>query len=118
MRRIALAHLLAVLALAPGCYALDEIDQGRAMMKKHSAGLRPEGVTPRAPEAAPQAAEAEEDAGPGLLARVQAFWAERTQRQPAERSPDDEIVHCELASGTTFTYESDCLSRGGRPAGL
>jgi len=115
MRHVALALLVSVLALASGCYAFDEIDQGRAYMKKHSAGLRPDGVPATAAEASPGDDEAELAAGPGLLARAKAFWDERTQPGPVERPEGDAIVGCELADSTTFTYESDCLSRGGRP---
>lgn len=112
---MALALLLPALALATGCYAFDEIDQGRAYMKKHGAGLRPDRVAAPAHEAEPSDDEAEEDASPGLLARAKAFWDEHTQPGPVERPEDDGIVRCDLVGATTFTYESDCLSRGGRP---
>ena len=63
---------------------------------------------------APDAEAPEAEEGPGLLARIQAFWDERREGAEPERSPDDEIVTCDLGGDTTFTYHSDCLSRGGR----
>jgi hypothetical protein len=107
MARLVLALALA-LGLCTGCFVFDEIDSGREIMKKHS-GRGPRGAAAaQAPAAAPA-----EDEGPGLLARVQQFIAERREESAPERDPDDSIVSCELEDGTTFTYESDCLSRGG-----
>jgi hypothetical protein len=110
MRRLGPLALVAALGLSTGCFVFDEIDKGQQIMKQYS------GHHPEAQAADSEAGEAEpaEDEGPGLLARIQAFWDERREESEPERSPDDEIVTCDLGGDTTFTYQSDCLSRGGR----
>jgi len=110
MRRLAPLALAATLALATGCFVFDEIDKGQEIMKKHGGhAAHPAPAAADAPEA-----EDAEDEAPGLLARVQAFWEESRREAEPERSPDDGIITCELGDDTTFTYESDCLSRGGQ----
>ena len=110
MRPLAPLALAALLALSTGCFVFDEIDKGQKIMEQHSG----RGAHPPA-DAEPAVDEGSgEDEGQGLLARLQAFWEERRAGSEPERSPDDEIVTCELGGDTTFTYESDCLSRGGR----
>jgi len=110
MRRVALLGLVAALGLSTGCFVFDEIDKGQQIMKQHS-GRHPE---PEHAESDAAEAEAAADEGPGLLARIQAYWDEKRAPRAPERSEDDDIVTCELGDGTTFTYHSDCLSRGGR----
>jgi len=96
------------LCLCTGCFVFDEIDQGREIMKKHS------GQNPDAKKNADPVAEPEETGeGPGLLARVQQLIQDYREPGDPERPSDDEIARCELPHGLTFTYESDCLSRGG-----
>ena len=108
MTRFAVVGLGLALCLCTGCFVFDEIDQGRAIMKKHS------GQNPQAKQAPEHAPEPEEtDAGTGLLARVQQLIQDYREPDAPERSPDDEVVSCELEHGVTFTHESDCLSRGG-----
>ena len=106
--RLATLALLALLGLAPGCFVFDEIDKGQELMKQH----RPPAAEPASAEQT--GAAQDEDEGPGLIARLRAFWDEKTAPREPERSADDSIVTCELSDGSTLTYESDCLSRGGR----
>jgi hypothetical protein len=106
--RAAAIALGLALCLCTGCFIFDEIDQGRKLMKKHS-GQNPNAIQKPAADAEPE----EPDQGPGLLARVQQLIQDYREPDDPERSPDDEIVRCELAHGLTFTHESDCLSRGG-----
>ena len=108
MTRAAVVGLGLALCLCTGCFVFDEIDQGRAIMKKHS-GQNP--GAKRAPE--PEAEPEEADEGTGLLARVQQLIQDYREPDDPERSPDDDVVSCELEDGVTFTHESDCLSRGG-----
>jgi len=108
MTRAAVVGLGLALCLCTGCFVFDEIDQGREMMKKHS-GQNPGAVKKPEPEAEPDPS----DAGIGLLARVQQWIQDYREPAAPVRSADDQIVSCELPDGHTFTYESDCLSRGG-----
>jgi hypothetical protein len=112
MARFAAAGLALLLWLCTGCFVFDEIDQGRDLMKKHS-GANPEAK--RAPEPAAEAEEEADGEGLGLLARVQRFVEDVRQPAEPERPSGDEIVRCDLEDGLTYTYESDCLSRGGTP---
>jgi hypothetical protein len=111
MARTAVAVLSLAVGLSTGCFVFDEIDQGREVMKKHSgAGRRSQPAQAEEPEAP------EEDEGPGLLARVQQYFADARESSGPERDPDDGIVTCDLLDGgLTFTHESDCLARGGTP---
>jgi hypothetical protein len=108
MARFTVASLALALWLCTGCFVFDEIDSGREMMNKHSGrGTKGASGSTRTPEAEP------DEEGPGLLARVQQFFAERREPSAPRRDPNDAIVSCELEDGVTFTYASDCLSRGG-----
>jgi hypothetical protein len=107
MARSAVAGLALAFGLGcTGCFVFDEIDSGREVMKKHS-GRGAKGA------AAAEQPEPEAEEGPGLLARVKDFFAERREASRPQRDPDDEIVSCDLGDAVTFTYASDCLSRGG-----
>jgi hypothetical protein len=110
MRLLAPLALAAALGLSTGCYVFDELDNGQKILKQYG------GQTPHAQPAAPAAEPAEEpkDEGPGLLARLEAFWEKKREAPEPQRSPDDGIVTCRLGGETTFTYRSDCLSRGGQ----
>ena len=110
MSRVALLGLVVALGLSTGCFVFDELDKGQEIMKQQS------GHPPAASQDASEAGEPgeAEDEGPGLLARLQAYWDEKRAPREAERSADDEIVSCDFGGGTTLTYHSDCLSRGGR----
>ena len=110
MTRTAAALLGLVLCFGTGCFVFDEIDEGRAIMKKHS-GQYPD-AKPRSEPAAE--GEEEEEDGPGLLARVQGLIRSYREPKAPERSADDGVVRCDFEGGVTFTHESDCLSRGGR----
>ena len=110
MRHLAPLALVAALALSTGCFVFDEIDKGQQIMKQHGGHH----AAPAPAESAAADEGAEPDEGPGLLARIQAFWSKSREDAAPERSPDDGIVTCEVSGDTTFTYESDCLSRGGR----
>ncbi len=108
-RSLAIALGLA-LCLCTGCFVFDEIDQGRELMKKHS-GQNPDAIKNSDPVEEPE----ETGEGPGLLARAQQMFHDFREPGDPERPSDDEITRCELPHGLTFTYESDCLSRGGTP---
>ena len=108
MARVKIAALGLALCLCTGCFVFDEIDQARESMKKHSGQFA---HVEKQAEPAPEADETDE--GPGLLARVQQLIQDYREPDDPARAPDDEIVRCELEDGLTFTYESDCLSRGG-----
>ena len=109
-----LLSLSLVLWLCPGCFVLEEIDKGAAIMDQHASQGR------REAEAAQkkQAADADEHS---LFADLQngatdlkAWWDEAWAEAPPERDPDDNIVSCEIENRTRFLRKSDCRIRGGR----
>ena len=112
-----LLPLTLVLWLCSGCFVLDEIDKGQAIMDQHGSQER------REAEAAKRKAEEEEAAkGGSLLATLQdqvasigGWLDEVTEEAPPERNPEDTVVQCQIASRTHFVRKSDCLIRGGRP---
>jgi hypothetical protein len=114
MRR--LLPLTLLLWLCSGCFVLDEIDKGQAIMDQHASKER------REAEAAERKAEKEEAAkGGSLLADLQdqvasvgGWLAEATQVAPPERDPDDTVVQCQISGRTHFLRKSDCQIRGGR----
>lgn len=103
--RTAVALALAVLlAAAPGCYVVEEIDAG---MKKweHNSPKRKKPEPPPAGELARSPSDAK--------AARDAWWQNARTLGSEELSPD--IVSCELGGSTQFMREDDCAFKGGRP---
>ena len=106
--------LTLVLWLCSGCFVLDEIDKGAAIMDQHASQER------REAEAKAKAAEEEAD-GESLLADLKGQVAslggwlqEATEKAPAERDPSDTVSRCQVGGRTHYLRKSDCRIRGGR----
>ena len=108
-----LASLAALLLLAPGCFVLDELDAGRALMEQHS----PKKAEEKKPAAATRMASADTDQG--LIDELQGWWKKkRREAEEASRpapDPDDVPVRCRIGGRTHFVRKSDCALRGGQP---
>jgi hypothetical protein len=108
--------LLLVALLASGCFVFDELDTAHKTMDELSGGPAHKA------EPEPPAGGGGEADGPGLLARVQAWWTSqgagpsRSEDDGPERNPEDVPVRCEVDGRSVFTHKFDCLARGGRPA--
>jgi hypothetical protein len=99
-----LTALLAVL-LCSGCFVVDEIEKGRAIMKAHAPESEPE-VTRKAGGGAPASARQ----------RLAEYYAEqRAKASPASRSddPGDAVGRCRIRGSTEFLRRADCRIRGG-----
>ncbi len=114
MRR--LASLIAVLAFAPGCFVLEELDKGSEILDQHSPRKKAERAeSPPPTRAAAKKGEDEE----GLLAGVQG-WLQEKQKESAKSDsgpppdPDDVPVLCQSGGRTQYVRKSDCLLRGGK----
>jgi hypothetical protein len=112
-----LIALVLACCVCQGCFALDEIDKGQKILKKHSPRVR---EAEQAKAAAPAAKEQEEegwlDRAGQLAGGVKQWWSGRTDRTP-ERDPDDVPVPCEVDGRMQFMRKSDCLIRGGTASG-
>jgi len=116
MRSLPIALVLASLALGgAGCFAFEEIDQGQEIMDRHFRGGE---------QADAQATEGEasepDEAAPGLLARVQSWWAGEGSEDAAPPAPSGPPPHpenvprrCEIDGSTQFMRKFDCQLRGG-----
>lgn len=104
--------LLALACLAPGCFALEELDKGEAIMAAHRPKTAGEGE-PAPPK--PGTSGREE---PGLLAglgeTVKGWWTTATEEAEPQRDPSDVPVLCEVDGSSLYTRKSDCALRGGK----
>lgn len=111
----ALAAPLLASLLVTGCFVFDELDNANKTAVQLSRSQRPAGSP--APEE-PQEPVAE-DEGPGILARLEGWWARRSAQPkaapPRRREPEDVPVRCQVDGSVLFTHRFDCLARGGRP---
>jgi hypothetical protein len=95
--------------LCHGCFVLDEIDKGHAIMDKHSPRKREEPAQPAAPRTSRSAGEE-----PGIVQGALAWWKQVREPAPVRRDPDDVAVGCEVEGKMQFMRKSDCALRGGR----
>ena len=109
MRHLALA--IAAVFLLSGCFVLEELEKGEAIIDAHSPNRK---KRLKEEEEALAAAEAEKQ--PTASQKMAEWWDDAQSLGP--RSDDtaaaDPMVNCQLAGGTRFTRRSDCLVRGGR----
>jgi hypothetical protein len=103
--------LTLIVWLCSGCFVLDEIDKGAAIMDQHASQERREAEAKE---------KAEDDDGGSLLANLQGQvaglggWLQKaTEKAPAERDPSDTVTRCQLAGRTKYLRKSDCRVRGG-----
>ena len=94
-------------ALCWGCFVLDELEEGQRVMEQLGPGKNAQ----TSQEAAPRESGPEE---PGVLERVQAWWAEVRRPDPVGPDPNNRIVRCTLGGSAQFMRESDCELRSGR----
>jgi hypothetical protein len=103
--------LLPILAalLCSGCFIVDEIEEGRALMEAHS----PDGD-------AEAEAEVELGSPKGVPKSARDRLAEYYAKQRAKASgpaksldPADDVGRCRIGGTTQFTRRSDCELRGG-----
>ncbi len=109
MRALRTLALVLSLAFVPGCFALEELEAGRAIMEAH---------TPAAEKK--ERLEKEKAKGekpPTYQETVQTWWkdAKSLNVSPQQRlAKDDPMVPCTHAGRTVYTKRSDCVARGGR----
>jgi len=96
--------------LCGGCFVIDEIDQGRAIMDAHT------------PDSEKAKAESIGTAGNGegtpksARERLNDYYAKQRANAPAPATtadPGDKVGRCRIRGATQFTRRSDCRLRGG-----
>jgi hypothetical protein len=103
--------LLAILAalLCSGCFVIDEIEKGQAIMGAH------DGKENDAEDAEEGSADAK---GPPKTPReslAEYYEKQRAQAPPPTKSldPSDDVGRCRVGNTTQFMRRSDCRLRGG-----
>ena len=108
MRALRTLALMLSLAFVPGCFVIDELEAGRAIMEAH---------TPAAQKQARLEEEmAKREKPPTYEQMVGAWWkdAKSINVSPEQRlAADDPMVPCTHGGKTVFTKRSDCVARGG-----
>ena len=114
MRGLHTVLLMGVCLLGTGCFVIDEIDKGTAMMDYHSS----------APKQATAEAGAARKGGAGgltlagLRERGADAFSDLSGRveQALKKAPDPEniVVSCRIEGRPEFARKFDCQSRGGR----
>jgi len=106
-RVLAILCLAALLAVTPGCFVIDELNQGQKLMDQHMNN----GANKKKGEA--QAANPDE-ARSQARERADKYWDKVRSIAPGEVS--EGIVGCRLKGATQFMTEEACRARGGAPS--
>ena len=107
-----------------GCFVLDELDKGDALIEQHSVGWRAKQKR-EASEATTAAAEEpasdfnwkfweKKKTDPTLREHLSDWWSKATEVKSATSDTDDPIVRCSIGEKVHFTRQSDCNLRRGR----
>ena len=104
-------------ACLSGCFVLEELESGDAIIEQHSVGLRQQRND--AAEAEAEALAAKPPPGlvpkkPGVGDKLQALWRDALEEARPTPDPSDVVVQCEVAGSVLFSRKSDCQLRGGR----
>ena len=103
--------LILVGLLCGGCFVIDELDKGTAIMEAHS---------PRSAktQAKTGGATSKSDGSPrSARERLNEYYAKQRAKAPgsaATADPGDEVGRCVIRGTTHYTRRSDCRLRGGR----
>jgi len=93
--------------LGSGCFVIDEIEAGRAIMEAHSPDEDKKAEAAEGPGAGSQQSARE---------RLADYYAEQRAKAsgPSKNlDPDDDVGRCRIGSTTQFTRRSDCRLRNG-----
>jgi hypothetical protein len=102
-----------------GCFVIDEIDKGNAILDQHGGRARKQREAAAAAAAAEESAAAKRRSGPqepGVKEQLSKWWQEVSEEGPAPPDPNNGIVRCTIGGTIAFTREKECKIRGGRAA--
>ena len=108
---IALAGLL-----CNGCFVLEELNAGEAILEKHSPTARRQAAEAKKREAE-MAANPKGKKVPTAQERAQAWWGKAQVLAPGSVKSTSSIARCQIAGKVQFLSKSDCQLRGGRVSG-
>jgi hypothetical protein len=102
-----------------GCFIVEEIRKGDALIEQHSVGWREKKKSMQRAEEEGAKAEAEtqsqraRNAGPGVKNQLSDWWRETVDEEPVNVNKDDKLVSCKIGGKVQFVRESDCQVRRG-----
>ena len=108
---IALAGLL-----CNGCFVLEELNKGEAILETHSPTARRQAAEAKKREAEMAANPKGKDT-PTAQERAQAWWGKAQVLAPGSMNSISGIARCQIAGRVQFLSKSDCQLRGGRILG-
>jgi hypothetical protein len=98
--------------LCGGCFVLDEIDSGVAIMDSHT----PDSQKAAAKAATVGTAENSDGTPKNARERLNEYYAKQRAKAPASAptaASEDKVGQCRIRGTTYFTRRSDCQLRGG-----
>lgn len=106
--------LVAILALGPGCFVLDELDSGMELMKETSPSARKAAAAKAAAEEEEARAPTRKKEGPQI--DVAAWWKKARTPSSGPKDPETaiEVVSCRIGGSVRFMSKTDCQIQGGR----
>lgn len=102
--RVLTALLIAL--LCSGCFVVDELEKGRAIMKAHAPESEPEEAKKAGTGGAPASARQ----------RLAEYYAEQRAKVSSvfkSDDPGDAVGRCRIRGSTEFLRRADCRIRGG-----
>ena len=119
-----LAAILVSSLWISGCFVVEEMRKGDALIEQHSVGWREKKKSMQKAEEEVAKAEAETQShrarstGPGVPDKLAGWWHETVNEEPVKTNRDDKLVSCEVGGKVQFIRKSDCQVRRGRAAEL
>jgi hypothetical protein len=110
-QRACIAALVALLATGPGCFVIDELDNGMELMEGNSPSSKKQ-----EPEPAPVPTRtAQRRKGPEARKALTDWWkgARTPASGPEDGAPTIEIVSCRIGGEIRFMSKTDCEVQGG-----
>jgi hypothetical protein len=104
--------LILVGLLCGGCFVLDELDQGMAIMEAHT----PQSTKAMANAGVPGMAESDDGSPKSARERLNEYYAKQRAKAPGSAKtaePGDKVGRCQIRGAVHYTRRSDCRLRGG-----
>jgi hypothetical protein len=109
--RLHLVALALAASLSTGCFVLDELDKGNAILDAHASKASKDAKAKAAAEAA-----ANKGGAPATPEeKRKQWWSSASSLSTADQAPkEDPHIRCRIEKDERFMRRSDCLSQGGK----